>query len=98
MKLFGADPKELQEVYRKLYATEMELGILRHDTDSMKTENGLLRSMIKALEADSAELKKAALEAKARVRQLSQAPDPFADFPPEVKALIDFSRMGLKEP
>jgi uncharacterized protein (DUF3084 family) len=96
MKLFGADPKELDEVYRKLYKTEMDLGIVRHEYEAAQTENELLRSRLETLDKEYRELQDVSLKLKA---ELLKAPrDPFAGWPAELKKLIDYQALGMEEP
>lgn len=98
MRLFGADPEELRLTYRKLYETEMQLGLLKHDLENREAQVASLDSAVKGLQKENAELKEAALKARQEMEAARNQVSPFANWPRALVDQIDFERMGIKEP
>ena len=101
MRLFGADPEELRTTLRKLHETEVQLAETRRELQMTKEWMASKDSASEALRQENREFKEASLKLKEenlRLRTSSERADPFADYPPELKAIIDFQRMGIKEP
>jgi hypothetical protein len=94
MKLFGEDPEISRLLRREVAALEIQMADAKHETESYRAVN-------EALTKENAELKKAMLEMKEqalRRENLLSPKDPFASWPPELRAQIDYKALGLEEP
>lgn len=101
MKLFGADPEELRLTARALAEKEIELAGVKKELQLLREWMASKDFAAGALRKENGELKEAAIKLKeenSRLKSAAEPADPFADYPPELRAIIDYQRMGLKEP
>ena len=99
MRLFGEDPEVSRLLGRKVSALEIKLAELKRTNSELKQtyseleqDRNYLKSVNEILTKENGELKRAMISAKAK------AADPFADWPENLRAQIDYARLGYKEP
>lgn len=90
MKLFGEDPEISRQLRRELGGLQVDLGVARREIELASEREKSLLSAIEGLKKENGDLKRAAM--KNRVR------DPFADFPADLRAQIDYKALGYEEP